>query len=73
MNNPVYSFIDINDPSPHITATENYGEVSGYASLTGQYTGREATNYSYRYTRRFERRDGLWQVVGVRTYSSCGR
>ena len=73
LNDPVYSFIDINDLSPHVTATENYGEVSGYAVLTGQYSGQEATSNSYYFTRRFEKRDGHWQVTGVETYRSCGR
>jgi hypothetical protein len=73
LKNPVYSFIDIESSDTRVTATENYGEVSGYAVLTGQYTGREATSTSYRYTRSFERRDGRWQVVGVTTYRGCGR
>ena len=72
LTNPVYSFIDIDSRDTRVTATENYGKVSGYAVLTGRYSGREATSNSYRYTRRFERRDGRWQVVGVETYRQCG-
>jgi hypothetical protein len=72
LNNPAYSFIDIHSRGTRVTATENYAEVSGYATLTGRYSGREATSNSYRYTRRFERRDGRWQVVGVETYRTCG-
>ena len=72
LNSPVYSFIGLDSRGTRVTATENHAEVSGYAVLTGQYSGREATNNSYRYTRRFERRGGRWQVVGVETYRECG-
>ena len=72
LNNPVYSFIDIRSHGTRVTATENHGEVSGYAVLTGRYSGREATSNSYHYTRRFERRDGRWQVIGVETHRKCG-
>lgn len=73
LNNSSYSFLDIDGRDARVTATENYGEVSGHAVLTGQYTGRESTTHSYHYTRRFERREGRWQVVSVETYRSCGR
>jgi hypothetical protein len=72
LKNAVYSFIDIDSRDTRITATENYGEVSGYAVLTSKYAGREATSHSYHYTRRFERRDGRWQVTGVETSRGCG-
>ena len=73
LHSPVYSFIDIESSDTRVTATENYGEVTGYATLTGRYSGREATEHSYRYTRRFERRNGRWQVVGVEIFRGCGR
>jgi hypothetical protein len=73
LNSPVYSYLDIDSRDARVTATENYAELSGYATLTGRYSGQEATWHSYRYTRRFERRDGHWQVVGVDTSRGCGR
>ena len=72
LNSPVYSFIGLDSRGIRVTATENHAEVSGYAVLTGQYSGREVTSNSYCYTRRFERRGGRWQVVGVETYRKCG-
>lgn len=73
LGSPNYSFIDIDSRNVRVTAGENYGEVSGYAVLTGRYRGQEATSHPYRYTRRFERRDGRWQVVGVQVRKTCGR
>jgi len=67
-----FSFVDINSSGTRVTASENAGEVSGYAVLRGGYGGREYTSPSYRYVRRFERRDGRWQVVGVETSRGCG-
>jgi ketosteroid isomerase-like protein len=72
LTNSDLSFIDINSRDTRVTASENYGEVSGYAVLTGSYAGQEYTSAPYRYTRRFERRDGRWQVVGVETSRGCG-
>jgi hypothetical protein len=74
LNDANYAFIDIDDRNTRVTATENYGELSGYAVLTSQSSGQESpSSHSYYYTRRFERRDGRWQVIGVQTYRSCGR
>jgi ketosteroid isomerase-like protein len=67
-----FSFIDINSTDTRVTAGENAGEVSGYAVLRGGYAGREYTGPPYRYVRRFERRDGRWQVVGVETSRGRG-
>jgi hypothetical protein len=73
LSDPDFSFVGINGWDTRVTADENYGEVSGYAVLTGGYSGHETTSSPYRYTRRFERRDGRWQVVGVEVYRACGR
>ena len=73
LGNPDYSFTDFSGWETRVTAGEDYGEVSGCAVLTGGYQGRESTTYPYGYTRRFERRDGRWQVVGVEVYRACGR
>jgi len=72
LTNSDFSFLDINSRDTRVKASENYGEVSGYAVLRGDYAGQEYTSPPYRYTRRFERRDGRWQVVGVETSRGCG-
>lgn len=68
-----FSFIDISSRGTRVSASENAGEVSGYAVLKGSYAGRDYTSPLYHYTRRFERRDGRWQVVSVQTSGGCGR
>jgi hypothetical protein len=73
LNDPNFSFVDIDSRDTRVTATENTGEVSGYAVLTGGYLGQELTSHPYRYTRRFERRGGGWQLVGVDVYRGRGR
>lgn len=72
LTNSDFSFIDINSSDTRVTASKNYGEVSGHAVLRGSYAGQDYTSPPYRYTRRFERRDGRWQVVGVETSRDCG-
>jgi Domain of unknown function (DUF4440) len=68
-----FAFIDIQSSDTRVTASRDEGEVSGRAVLTAAYAGRESTSHSYYYTRRFERRDGRWQVVSVETSGGCGR
>jgi len=68
-----FYFTDIDSRDTRVTASENAGEVSGYAVLRGSYAGEEYMSPPYHYTRRFERRDGRWQVVSVETYRSCWR
>jgi Domain of unknown function (DUF4440) len=67
-----FSFVDIDSSETRVTVSENTGEVSGYAVLRGIYAGREYTSPPYHYTRRFERRNGRWQVVSVETGGSKG-
>jgi len=73
LTNSDFYFTDIDSRDTHVTASENAGEVSGYAVLRGSYAGEEYTSPPYRYTRRFERRDGRWQVVSVVTSRSRWR
>lgn len=68
-----FSFTDIDSQDTRVTASENVGEVSGYAVLTGSRRGREYTSPLYRYTRSFERRDGRWQLVRVKVFRGRGR
>ena len=70
---PDFSFVAIESSDARVTAGERTGEVSGQAVLRGSYRGREYTSPPYRYTRRFEKRDGRWQLVGVEVSKGCGR
>lgn len=72
LTNSDFSFLGIDSSDTRVTAGENYGEVSGCAVLRGDYAGQEYASPPYSYTRRFERRGGRWQVVGVETSRGCG-
>lgn len=62
----VLRYVDSHDT--RVTASENAGEVSGRAVLHGSYMGHEFTSPPYRYVRKFEKRGGRWQVVGVEIF-----
>lgn len=72
LSDPSFSFLGIDSRGTRVTAGEMSGEVSGQAVLRGSYRGREYTGSPYRYTRRFEKRDGRWQLVGVEVFKGCG-
>lgn len=65
---PDLEFISVDSTNTSVTADENAGEVSGRAVVHGSYAGREFSSPPYRFTRRFERRDGRWQVVSVEVF-----
>ena len=62
---PDLEFISVDSISTSVAADENAGEVSGRAVVHGSRSGRDFTSPPYGFTRRFERRDGRWQVVSV--------
>jgi hypothetical protein len=62
---PDFTFIDIDSRETRVSAGADSGEVSGRAVLKGSRRGRVYTSPPYGYTRRFERRDGRWQMVRV--------
>jgi hypothetical protein len=53
---------------PWVSADGHAGEVAGVAVVYGSHLGREFGSRPYRYVRRFERRGGSWQLVGVEVY-----
>lgn len=53
---------------PRVTAGESAGEVSGRAVVHSSYMGREFASPPYYYSRKFEKRDGRWQVVSVEIF-----
>lgn len=63
--NPDVSFVAMNSSDTQVTADENAGEVSGRAVLVMRVRGAEYVSRPYLFTRRFERRGGRWQIVGV--------
>jgi ketosteroid isomerase-like protein len=60
-----FTFMDINTYGVDVEVNGDVGFVIGRAVVTGSYEGREFKTPPYRYTRRFEKRDGRWQIVSV--------
>lgn len=60
--------ITVDSANDSVTANETAGAVSGQAVVRGVYAGREFSSPPYRFTRRFERREGRWQLVAVEVY-----
>lgn len=60
-----FTFIDINTFGVDVEVNGDVGFVIGHAVVTGSYEGREFKTPPYRYTRRYEKRQGRWQIVSV--------
>ena len=65
---PDLEYISVESVNNSVNADENAGEVSGRAVVRGSYSGREFTSPPYRFTRKFERRDGRWQLISVEVF-----
>ena len=68
LSDPDVSFLSFDGDDTRVSASGSAGEVSGRAVLRGSYKGREYLSPPYRYVRRFEKRDGRWQVVSVEIF-----
>jgi ketosteroid isomerase-like protein len=60
-----FTFMDINTFDVDVEVNGDVGFVIGRAIVTGSYEGREFRTPPYKYMRRFEKRDGRWQMVSV--------
>lgn len=60
-----FTFVDVNTFGVDAEVNGDEGVVTGRAVVTGSYEGREFKSPPYRYTRRFEKRQGRWQIVSV--------
>lgn len=65
VSDPELTFRYADRGEPRVWAGADFGEVTGMALVHGSYMGREFTSPPYRYVRRFEKRDGRWQLVSV--------
>lgn len=59
------TFVSIDCYNTRVWAADDAGEVSGQATVLSRYRGEEYVSPPYSFIRRFERRDGRWQVVSV--------
>ncbi len=65
---PDLESIRVDSANSSVTADDNTGEVSGRAVVRGVYAGQDFSSQPYRFTRRFERRDGRWQLISVEVF-----
>lgn len=65
---PDLEFITVDSNNSGVEANATAGAVSGQAVVRGVYAGREFNSHPYRFTRKFEKRDGRWQLVAVEIY-----
>ena len=61
-------YITVDSANNSVRASETAGEVSGQAVVRGSHSGREFSSPPYRFTRKFEKRDGRWQLVSVEIF-----
>lgn len=62
---PDLEFITVDSNNSRVEASESAGEVSGHAVVYGSHSGRNFSSPPYRFKRKFEKREGRWQLVTV--------
>jgi ketosteroid isomerase-like protein len=73
LENQDFTFESIDTSSVEVTVTGDTARVTGEAVVRGNYRGRPFLTTPYNYERNYERRDGRWQIVSVRTGRYCSR
>ncbi len=65
---PALESVTVDSHNTRVEASETAGEVSGRAVVHRVYAGREYSSLPYRFTRKFEKREGRWQLVSVQIH-----
>ena len=65
VENSVFTFVDVDTSDVDVHVSGDEGVVTGRAVVTGRYEDREFRSPPYRFTRRYEKRQGRWQIVSV--------
>jgi len=65
VSNPNVTFEAINTADVQVSVNGDSAEVSGTASVQSLYNGEEYVGPQYSFTRRYEKRDGRWQIVSL--------
>jgi len=61
--NPYFVITSIKTDGVGVSVRGDEAWVSGRAQMSGSFRGSEFTTPRYEFTRRYERRDGRWQIV----------
>ncbi|MGB9181975.1 MAG: nuclear transport factor 2 family protein [Pyrinomonadaceae bacterium] len=67
LENPDFAFEAINTDNVQVEVNGDKATVTGVAVTEIRYKGEESASPPYKFTREYERRDGRWQIVSVRT------
>lgn len=60
-----FTFVNVDTSDVDVHVSGDYGIVTGRAIVTGRYQDREFRSPPYRFMRRYEKRQGRWQIVSV--------
>ena len=63
--NADFTFLAVDTDDVNVTVNGDAGMVTGRAVVHGRYAEQEFMSPPYRYARRYEKRDGRWQIVSV--------
>jgi ketosteroid isomerase-like protein len=65
LENADFTFLAIDTDDVDVTVNGNVGMVTGHAVVRGRYVDQEFQSPPYRFARRYEKREGRWQIVSV--------
>jgi ketosteroid isomerase-like protein len=65
VDNPDFTFVAVDTDDVDVYTNGDEGIVTGRAVVHGRYADHEFMSPPYRYTRRYEKRQGRWQIVSV--------
>lgn len=65
VDNPDFTFLAVDTADVDVFLNGDEGMVTGRAVVRGRYADREFLSPPYRYARRYEKRQGNWQIVSV--------
>jgi len=63
LSNPYFVVTSLATEDVSVSVRGEEAWVSGNARMTGSFRGRDFETPSYRFTRRYEKREGRWQIV----------
>jgi ketosteroid isomerase-like protein len=65
LENPEFTFEAINTDNVQVYVNGESATVTGEAYIESRYGDEEMTSPVYNYARRYEKRDGRWQIISV--------
>lgn len=66
LDNPAFAFEAIDTDNVRVEVNGESATVTGEAFIRSRYDDEQMIGPSYRFTRRYEKREGRWQIVSVR-------